>query len=291
MLVLLFYLVSGLRPVYRSLIIWITVLELIVSLTFLLIFYLYESPDFFIQSLGVIALIVVFFFVANRWLYAVLISVFLAAVFLVIANIRFDYISPSGLAAVGVYLALVLLISAISSYRINYYKRMQYLYNRELKLASEIDALTGIYIKAKFNEELHKWMELANRHDQALSLVLFDIDDLKRINDEYGHLTGEQVLSTLAGIVKSVVRQSDIFARWGGDEFAILLPHTDEARAYELAKRIRAVIASHCFEGVGSISCSFGVAVYQKGDDGNSFLSRADQKLYQAKSTGKNLVM
>ena len=287
---ILFYLLGTWRNP-RTVKRWIFYYEVIVSASFLMIFYYYETPSFYIQSYGVIALIIVFFTVAGRWIDTVLASVFLGAGFIVIAAYRFTAIPFSEMAAVIVYMTLILLINAVFSYRINYYKRMQFRYNQELKRASEIDALTGIYLKSKFNEEMRKWMELAGRHGHALSLVLFDVDNLKTINDAFGHLAGEKVLSTLARIVKNEIRQSDVFARWGGDEFVILLPHTEGAQAFELAERIRDLVASHRFAAVGLISCSFGVAEYEKGEDGDSFLARADQKLYQAKSAGKNLVM
>ncbi len=291
LLIIVLYKILGLSPGYSALTCLISLYKLVVAFDFLLIFYLYESPNFFVQSFGVIAMILAFFLVVNRWLYAVLTSLFLGAGFLFTANLRFEAIPPSEYAAVGVYIALVLTMSAVSSYRSNYYKRLQFLYNKELKRACEIDALTGIYAKSKFNAELNQWIELAQRYQHPLSLVLFDVDDFKTINDQYGHLTGDRVLASLAAVVQSSVRQSDIFARWGGDEFAILLPYADKMQAYELAERVRTTIAAYHFDQVNHISCSFGVATYEENDDSTSLMSRADSKLLQAKSSGKNLVV
>lgn len=270
---------------------WLFYYKIIVSAAFLTIFYYYETPSFHIQSYGVIALIIVFFVVVGRWIDTVCVSALLGIGFMLIAAYRFTALPSKEMAAVAVYITLILLLNAVFSYQINCYKRMQFIYNQELKLASEIDTLTGIYLKSKFYTEMRKWMELASRHDHPLSLVLFDVDSLKTINDVYGHLAGEQVLSTLPRIVRNEIRQSDVFARWGGDEFVILLPHTGRAQAVDLAERIRDLIASHRFALVGQISCSFGVAEYKKGEDIDSFLARADRKLYQAKSAGKNRVM
>lgn len=291
LMIVTLYIVLKYLPGQLYLLRWISAYEFIVSLFFLLIYYLYESPNFFIHSLGAVALILAFFSVTNRWIYAVSVSLFLGVGFIITTAFRPEYIATSEFAAVGVYFTLVILVSSISSYRINVYKRMQFVNNKELKRLSETDTLTGIYIRRKFDQEANKWMELANRYNHPLSLVLFDIDNLKRINDEYGHLTGDRVLTTLAGIVKAVLRSSDIFARWGGDEFAILLPHTHKSQAHELAERIRDIVASHYFTQVGYISCSFGVAAFHKDDDITSFISRVDKRLYEAKKTGRNLVM
>ncbi len=269
---------------------WFPIYKCIAGLSFLAIFYLYEKPNFYIQSFGVIALILAYFVLAGRWLYDLLISVLLGFGFVLIAYIRFDHIQTTELAAISTYILLVTSMIGFFSYRINYHKRMQHLTNLELVKASETDAQTGAYVRGKFNEETEKWINLASRYEHDLSVVIFDIDDFKKINDNNGHLTGDQALIEISDIVKNTVRQSDLFARWGGDEFAILLPYTKKEQAYEVAERIRVLIESHSFNMVGTVTCSFGVADYQKGDDSNSFLSRADNKLYESKKTGKNQV-
>ncbi|HOL16989.1 MAG TPA: GGDEF domain-containing protein [Bacillota bacterium] len=291
LLIIILYVVLGQNLRYGALIYLISVYKLLVSIAFLLIFYLYESPNFFVQSFGVVILILAFFLVVNRWLNVILISLFLGAGFMFTANLRFGHIPASEYAAVGVYITLVITMSAISSYRTNYYKRLQFAYNKELVRTSEIDALTGIYAKGKFNTELNKWVELAQRYQYPLSLVLFDVDDFKKINDHYGHIIGDQVLASLAAVIKSSIRESDVFARWGGDEFAILLPYANRTQAHGLAERIRMIIATSRFDQVNSVSCSFGVASYKEGDDSSSLMSRADYRLLQAKSSGKNKVV
>ncbi len=270
---------------------WISAYELIASVCFLVIYYQYQSPNIFIQSFGVIALILAFFNIANRWLHTLLVSVFLGAGFLLTANLRPETVAYSDLAAVGVYITLVILMSAISSYRFNIYKRMQYLHSKKLQQMSETDSLTGIYTRSKFDREIESWIDLANRYNHALSIIMFDIDDLKKINDNYGHLAGDLVLSKLTGVVKKSLRKTDVFARWGGDEFAILLPHTGRLQAFELAERIRSLISDTIFDPAGSVSCSFGVTSFRRGDTMDSFLSAADRRLYEAKKSGKNVVI
>lgn len=161
---------------------------------------------------------------------------------------------------------------------------------RNLELMSENDYLTGIYNRGKFDLELNRWIDLAKRYQHELALIMFDLDDLKLINDRYGHLAGDKVLKELAELVNSKLRSSDIFARWGGDEFIILLPYASMEEAVDMAERIRDLTASHDFKQVRNLSCSFGVAGFEVTDNSSTFLKKVDDKLYQAKRSGKNLV-
>jgi len=289
-LVILFYLHLKLKPASHFNLHWISVYELLVSVSFLLIYYNYEAPNLFIQSFGAIALVLVFFHLANRWLHAFLISLFLASGFIMTTLARPEPVVTMELSAVGIYMVLIIALSSISSYRINIYKRMQFLNTRELLRLSETDALTGIYVRGKFDQELNKWIEILKRYRHPLSIIMFDIDDLKKINDRFGHLEGDRVIASVASLVRGFLRKADIFARWGGDEFAILLPHTEKQQAYKLAERIRDRITENVFEPTESLSCSFGVEELCSGDSSNSLLSRVDQRLYEAKKSGKNIV-
>jgi diguanylate cyclase (GGDEF)-like protein len=117
-----------------------------------------------------------------------------------------------------------------------------------------------------------------------------DIDHFKTINDTYGHLVGDAVLTEMSRILRKHCRQSDIPARWGGEEFAILLPNTDISGGQALAERIRQAITTHPFEHGHHITVSFGVATLTH-DDGRDLVRRADAALYTAKQTGRNTVV
>lgn len=166
--------------------------------------------------------------------------------------------------------------------------------NREmqekLKHLSVTDQLTGIFNRVRFCDALDEEIKKLLIYGAELSVIMFDIDNFKRINDTYGHDTGDKVIVRLVGIVKSCIRDSDIFARWGGEEFMILVPDADLDIAFNLAERIREKIASRPFEGVGLITCSFGTAQFISGETGDAFTKRADQALYKAKTTGRNKV-
>jgi diguanylate cyclase (GGDEF)-like protein len=144
------------------------------------------------------------------------------------------------------------------------------------------------------NEYLERDIAFARRHGGELSVIMLDIDDFKRINDVYGHQSGDEVLKEISTVVSSMVRKSDYLSRFGGEEFVLVLPHTALTHAVHLAEKIRRKIAGHRIQNAGrplSITSSFGVACYRNGLDGLTLLQRADEMLYHAKASGKNVVM
>ena len=162
---------------------------------------------------------------------------------------------------------------------------------RILNLA-ETDDLTGIWNKRSFRRHLPQEVERARIYGLPLSLLMFDVDDFKDINDNYGHTVGDVVLSELCGAVRETLRPPDLFARFGGDEFAVILPHTDFAGACAVADRIlskvRALEVIGANDRIIHCSISIGVAVYEDKDDATSLIRKADERLYVSKRHGKN---
>jgi len=159
--------------------------------------------------------------------------------------------------------------------------------NRALEAKINRDPLTGLYRKSFFDEKLAEALE----YDQSVTLVIADIDNFKVINDRYGHLAGDRVLREFADLVGSQLRESDLFARWGGEEFLILFNCSKQEKIVEKIETIRQMIDSHVFDGVGHITVSFGVAASTENDTAYSLLERADKALYLAKKKGKNRVV
>lgn len=162
--------------------------------------------------------------------------------------------------------------------------------NELLERQATTDVLTGIPNRLKFNSALGREIRKAWRHRVPLSLIMFDIDHFKRINDTYGHHIGDLVLQELAGLIGKSIREEDILARWGGEEFVVLLPHTDRDGGVKLANRMLLKVAKNTFSVVNTVTCSFGVALFRKEDDGEAFVQRADKALYAAKGRGRNRV-
>lgn len=152
------------------------------------------------------------------------------------------------------------------------------------------DALTGLYNKGKFDDIFAKEIDLADSLKTPLSLIFLDIDHFKLVNDTYGHDIGDFILKELSEILISNVRQGDFVARWGGKEFAITLQSTTEHQAIILAEKIRQSVQDHHFTSGGKQTISLGVTAYRYGETQSMFLKRADEALYEAKSSGRNLV-
>jgi diguanylate cyclase (GGDEF)-like protein/PAS domain S-box-containing protein len=152
------------------------------------------------------------------------------------------------------------------------------------------DLLTDTYNKSYFNNIVQHYISNFHRYDEFFSVIIFDIDYFKRVNDTYGHLIGDSTLITLATVVKTLIRDSDIFARWGGEEFVILATHTKLVQAIQIAEKIRTSVEITEFVGVGNISISCGVSEILKNDYIDILMKRADDALYRAKRGGRNRV-
>ncbi|WP_022949735.1 sensor domain-containing diguanylate cyclase [Methylohalobius crimeensis] len=159
-----------------------------------------------------------------------------------------------------------------------------------LKQLAERDYLTGIYNRSMFHRLLEAELARIGRHRRPLSLILFDVDHFKQINDRHGHLVGDRVLMQLAEIVRENIRKADVFARYGGEEFVLLLPDTPPEKAGRLAEKLCLKCRKYCFERVGKVTCSFGVAGFRQVESAEDFIGRADEALYQAKDAGRNQV-
>jgi len=155
------------------------------------------------------------------------------------------------------------------------------------------DALTGVGNRAALSRGLFREIEMANRHGRHLGLIMADIDHFKHVNDNLGHLAGDKVLQTITHCMSSSIRVTDSLYRFGGEEFVILLPETDEAGVLRLAKRIRRRVEKMILryqETEFSITISLGITNFQKNDDEKTIIKRADGALYRCKNEGRNCI-
>jgi diguanylate cyclase (GGDEF)-like protein len=161
---------------------------------------------------------------------------------------------------------------------------------REIHILATTDSLTGIANRREFSLILGTEMNRARRYGTPLSLAMYDLDHFKRVNDTWGHDAGDVVLQSVTRLVKQHIRSADVPARWGGEEFMVLMPQSDLSAAASAAEKLRQAVASHRFGKAGNITASFGVTGLAPQDDFNSLLKRVDDALYQAKARGRNRV-
>jgi diguanylate cyclase (GGDEF)-like protein len=161
---------------------------------------------------------------------------------------------------------------------------------RDLRFQATTDPLTGLSNRLKFDQVLATEISRSARYKTPLSLVLYDVDNFKAVNDTHGHQIGDKVLIQLSRFVPGLLRNTDLLARWGGEEFVILTPGSDGEMAYQATEKLRNAIEQVGFDGIGTVTCSFGVAQYVYGDTAETLISRADDALYRAKLNGRNQV-
>jgi len=152
------------------------------------------------------------------------------------------------------------------------------------------DALTGILNRHSIYSVLAQEVARAARLKISFSIILFDIDNFKTINDTHGHTVGDQILVELSGLVGRSIRQIDVFGRWGGEEFLLVLPGVEIEGAKQMAERLCVIIGQHHFGMISHVTSSFGVAMFRDDRTLDGILHRADSSMYRAKRNGRNQV-
>jgi len=164
----------------------------------------------------------------------------------------------------------------------------------KLERLANFDSLTGLYNRRAVLDKLDELINLANRYKEDFSLSMLDIDNFKKVNDRYGHLTGDEVLEKIAVLIRRNTRETDIVGRYGGEEFIIILPKTNLSSAWVVAERLRNIIEkAELKDSAGNaftITVSQGLVGWERDEDAASLISRADEALYKAKEKGRNRV-
>ena len=165
--------------------------------------------------------------------------------------------------------------------------------SQKIELESMYDTLTGVYNRKFYDLKIEESLANLKRYGTPSALIVFDIDHFKKINDDLGHKAGDQVLKKLALLIRQRLRKNDFIARYGGDEFAIILPNCSLENAIKVGRNIHAIVerASISFKGrILPLTISGGISAFRKDDDSNTVFERADKALYVAKRSGRNMV-
>ncbi len=233
-----------------------------------------------------------------------------ALVLVVVTDVAIAFVLQSQLDAIS-FLFLqslffsTILLSGFSAYIAEYNQRNLFLehkysnqmerqvqeYVKKLEKLSVTDKLTGLYNRVKLETEMERVMQEFQRYNIPCCVVLVDIDHFKAVNDEYGHLVGDEVLVKVASILRKYTRATDIVGRWGGEEFLIIAPNTTIEQAAVLAENLRYIIERENFAEVGKKTISIGVSCFKEGLSIGDVIEQADKALYEAKKTGRNKVV
>ena len=185
--------------------------------------------------------------------------------------------------------ALLVFLVVLAMYR-SHIERLHTEYEVMANLAYT-DTLTSLPNRRRLYEDVYRLIALAERYGQEFCVCLFDLDHFRCLNDTHGHLVGDQVLQEVAQVARLHLRATDLFGRWGGEEFVVLLPQTRLNDAQTALERVRLALHTIALPNVHAITASFGIAAYLPGDTSESLLHRADQALYLAKATGRNRIV
>lgn len=227
----------------------------------------------------------------------ILVSISLCITFIALDVITHDapqtLILSVGLIRIINYINIVISFTAVGL--ISYYFRLASIsLERELETLANTDALTGLYNRRRMQEMLEIQKSLSLRNRSNFTLIFVDIDHFKKFNDTYGHCCGDYILCEVAAFMRNHLRQGDALARWGGEEFLIMLPNTDIKGARAMAENIRKAIAERRFHLAGqdfSVTMTFGLTQHEDHASIDDSLKRADDALYKGKEAGRNLVM
>lgn len=269
----------------------VTLVEIAAIIQYLIVFRMYSHPDYMTMLLGMIMLVIVMFFMPNKWKFMLATTVFGATMFLIVASLH-----PSGISAIniiigGIYLGVEIAVCALFAYYFRGLQLRECIAKTKLEYACVTDPLTRIGNRNLLEEEGKKWVESFGEQGIPLSLVLMDVDNLTQINNTYGHVVGDGILQTVAQITRNHLCKQDICVRWGGDEFILLLPYASTCEAKKLMERVRQAIYGHDFGTDFKPTCCYGIARLMPGQSLDTLIAQADASMYAAKNSGKDAIV
>ena len=188
------------------------------------------------------------------------------------------------------FLSVLIIIVVVNNRKLNREIKKRKIAEEELNKIANIDGLTNAFSRRKIESILELELNREKRYNRGLSLIFFDVDNFKLINDQLGHSTGDNVLEKISSLVNNTIRKTDSFGRWGGEEFIIILPETNKVQAKNIAYLLKEKIANFDFEIDRKVTCSFGVSQFEETDCADSLLTRADNAMYYVKRNGKDEV-
>ena len=279
--------VTSSARVYR---VFLTAFEFLFPLSYYCVVLQSGQFNFLIKCLDVIIIIALMFILPNNWINSTLAALFMLVSFFVVSFVVSPGLSRDVFSAGVTYLVLIFLVGCSFNLVSDISVRRNYLNRLLLRHLIDTDYLTGIASRSKFDNTLQQLFTAAKQSGSPLCVSVFDIDNFKKINDRYGHIVGDKVLIGLSALISEHLRGEEFFARWGGEEFALILPGMTLDRAVERIDKLRRKIAASSFADGISLTCSFGAVSAGGFDNTDALIDKADRLMYNAKSAGKDTV-
>lgn len=273
---------------FKTMSLLISAFEILAMLSFIYVLALYNNPNFLIQTMGMLILIITVFLVPNQFKYMLAVTLLGASGFLVFSYLYLEGINMMEFSAAAVYIAVDIMLCANIGWIAEQHQYQEFAATRKLESIGSIDYLTNIASRYKMDEDAARWISFCHNHNLPLSMSFVDIDDFKLINDKYGHLTGDSVLVDLTKLIRSKLRNTDIIARWGGDEFVLLFPSSALTETVAIMEDMKLSINEHVFIKGIKITCCYGVVEMKNGSDFQSMIKEADVLMYIGKKNDKN---
>jgi|GEM_PF-1208180 len=274
---------------YNHTLLMITIVELLICVIILYHLYIQGNADSAMHFKSIMLLILAVFLIPNLWKNSMMASLIILISYIFFSILFVEQPQSPPINQMANFLGIGLSFCAFAIYGRERSQRRHYAAEKLMEHMIITDRLTGIYNRGRFEYIIDLWIK--NMRHYPFCLILFDIDNFKKVNDQYGHSVGDQVLIETANIVKSHIRDTDIFARWGGEEFVVLFSGVSINLGMELAERLRHAVEENDTGKAGKITISIGVAEYRRGETVLDLVERTDAKMYEAKRAGRNKVV
>lgn len=268
----------------------VSIYEIGAMIVYFLIMSRYQPPDFLIQAMGLIIILMCLFFIPNLWINMLVLAVSSIVAFLLLTRALIPDLPVNQYAAGAVYLIVAAVLCSLFAHNLDRHRFLEYKAKQELIHMNATDPLTKAHSRYKLTEAFETWTAYSQRHQAPLTLAIFDIDQFKYVNDQHGHIMADQAMVELVSLISQQMRSLDVLARWGGDEFVLLLPHTDLQTAALVTDRIRRIIETTRLNRMIQLTCSFGLVHVDVAKTLDQTIEQADIMMYQAKRNGGNQV-
>ncbi len=275
--------------VVTNIISWYLIIFIVINI---IVMSFFNKETIFYQTLVITIFLHINFYLPNKLLNKLIINIIVLLVFFSALLYQVVFYSSQVSSLIILFFILTSFLNTYICYRLNVVTRIAYLFDNKIFSLSDVDTLTKVYHRIKMENFIKYWVSLANREENDFAVILYDIDNLGKINSTKGNKAGDFVLKKSTEILSNVMRRQDLFGRWGDDEFLIILPNANLNKATAFAQRIREKVYScHKFGQIGDVTISVGVASYKIDEEATSIINRVSNLVKEAKAQGGNVVV